>query len=85
MGFDAEAVSIAYDRTVTNTGALKWSYMNKILQSWNEKSLHTAAEIEEKDRRAPAPVKGIEHSSNVSDADLEYLKAVYEKVKNTNK
>lgn len=85
MGFDAEAVSIAYDRTVTNTGALKWSYMNKILQSWNEKGLHTAAEIEEKDRRAPAPVKGIEHSSNVSDADLEYLKAVYEKVKNTNK
>ena len=85
MGFDADVVAIAYDRTVTNTGALKWSYMNKILQSWKEKGLRTAAEIQEKDRRAPAPVKGIEHSSNVSDADLEYLKAVYEKVKNTNK
>lgn len=29
MGFDNEAILIAYDRTVTNTGALKWGYMNK--------------------------------------------------------
>ena len=38
MGFDEDAIELAYDRTVTNTGALKWGYMNKILQSWHEKS-----------------------------------------------
>ena len=31
MGFEAEAILIAYDRTVTSTGALKWPYMNKII------------------------------------------------------
>jgi len=29
-----EAIYAAYDRTVVNTGALKWSYMNKILEDW---------------------------------------------------
>ena len=46
MGFDEEAVVLAYDRTVTNTGAFKIRYMNKILQSWHEKDLHRADEIE---------------------------------------
>ena len=45
---------LGYDRTVTNTGALKWSYMNKIMQSWHENGLHSAAEIESGDpRRRP--------------------------------
>ena len=51
MGFDAQTIGIAYDRTVTNTGSLKWSYMNRIIASWNEKGLRTAADIEEKDSR----------------------------------
>ncbi|MBQ9684992.1 MAG: DnaD domain protein [Oscillospiraceae bacterium] len=57
MGYDAETIALAYDRTVTNTGALKWSYMNKIIQSWQEKGLRTVSEIEEKDsrRRPPRP------------------------------
>ncbi|MBO6040796.1 MAG: DnaD domain protein [Oscillospiraceae bacterium] len=53
MGFHEDAVAIAYDRTLTQTGALKWPYMNKILLSWHEKGLHTAGEIEEKDSRRP--------------------------------
>jgi len=64
MGFGPETVEIAYDRTVTNTGALKWQYMNRILQSWDEKGLHSPGEIAEKDgpRRPsaaprPAPAK----------------------------
>ncbi|MEI3102136.1 MAG: DnaD domain protein [Oscillospiraceae bacterium] len=36
MGFGEECISIAYDRTVTDTGALKWNYMNKILLSWHK-------------------------------------------------
>lgn len=61
MGYGADAVAIAYDRTVTNTGSLRWSYMNKIILSWREKGLKTPQEIEEKDSRtkkaAPAAVK----------------------------
>lgn len=51
MGFDEKCIAIAYDRTVTNTGSLKWSYMNKILQSWQEKGLKTEKDILEKDGR----------------------------------
>ena len=55
MGFGEDAAAIAYDRTVTKTGGLKWPYMNKIFLSWHEKGLHSAREIEEKDGRRPAP------------------------------
>lgn len=51
MGFDEKCIAIAYDRTVTNTGSLKWSYMNKILSSWQEKGLKTEKDILEKDGR----------------------------------
>ena len=53
MGFTDEVIAIAYERTVTNTGALKWNYMDKILHSWKEKNLMTPQEIEEKDSRRP--------------------------------
>ena len=62
MGFGEEAIAIAAERTVTNTGALKWNYLSKILQSWHQKGLHSPKEIEEKDppgvpRRQPAPAE----------------------------
>ena len=83
MGFGADALAIAYDRTVTNTGSLKWSYMNKILQSWHEKGLHTPGEIEAKDGRSKAGVKpAAPNRGSVSDDELERLRAIYDKVKN---
>lgn len=58
MGFEQDVVLLAFDRTVTNTGALKWPYMNKILSNWKEKGLRTVAEIEEKDLpRSPAALR----------------------------
>ena len=57
-GTPRELISLAYDRTVTNTGTLKWGYMNKILQSWREKGLRSVAQVQEKDlppRRGAAP------------------------------
>ena len=51
MGFSEDAIAIAYERTVTNTGALKWNYMDKIIRSWKEKNFMTPQEIEEKDRK----------------------------------
>ena len=81
MGTPAELIEVAYDRTVTNTGSLKWNYMNKILQSWHDKGIRTVADIGEKDAYKPrtkpdAPV----HSSATSD-ELGRLRSIYKKVK----
>lgn len=51
MGFEDEAVALAYDRTVVKTGSLRWAYMDKILKSWQEKKLFTVGDIEQKDTR----------------------------------
>ena len=59
LGFGPEAVAVAYDRTVINTGSLRWKYMDKILQSWHSRGLHSPAEIEAGDgRRPPKPESG---------------------------
>ena len=83
MGFSVDALSVAYDRTVTNTGSLKWNYMNKIVSSWHQKGIHTVQEIEEKDRRTPTPSKNTEPNAPASQAELARLRSIYEKVKNT--
>ena len=51
MGFDEELIELAYEKTITNTGGLKWGYMNGILKSWHEKGLHTPADVRDKDAR----------------------------------
>ena len=52
-GFTPEAVALAYDKTVLKCHELKWPYCNGILKRWHEAGLHTAAEIEARDRPAP--------------------------------
>ena len=49
-GFGVDALSIAYDRTVTQTTGMNWAYMNRIIQNWHDKGLHTPAEIEAGDQ-----------------------------------
>jgi len=51
MGFPPDAVTLAYDKTVLNTGGLNWKYMHTILKSWHDKGLHTVREIETGDAR----------------------------------
>lgn len=71
MGFDAEVIAHAYDRTVTNTGGLKWNYMNKILSNWKEMGLFELAQIEEKDARyrSAAPRSKGDKSVDMRDLD----------------
>lgn len=45
MGFDADALEIAYDKTVVKTGGMQWKYMDTIVKSWHGKGLHTPDEI----------------------------------------
>ena len=56
MGFDDEAIRMAYERTVLKKQSMDWSYMNGILRRWHEKGLHTAAAIQAGDRN-PRPVR----------------------------
>ena len=44
MGFPAETVALAYDKTVLRCHEFKWSYCNGILKRWHEKGLHTPEE-----------------------------------------
>ncbi len=46
-----ELIASAYDKTVTNTGSLKWRYMDKILQAWFSDGVKSLSELE----KSPAP------------------------------
>ncbi len=70
MGFDMDAVAIAYDRTCLNTGGLNWAYMNKIMTRWFESGLMTAEQITNQDKKPKAP-KGA--SGQLGAAELENI------------
>lgn len=55
MGFDDQAITMAYERTCINTGTLKWPYMNSILQRWHKAGLHTGEQIASGDRKPEVP------------------------------
>lgn len=57
MGFEPDAIAIAYDRTCTNSGGRNWAYMNRIITRWHEAGLHTPDEIKRGDKK-PAVPKG---------------------------
>lgn len=54
MGFEMDAIALAYERTCLNTGGMNWPYMNKILQRWNEAGLKSVAEVQSGDRKPTA-------------------------------
>ena len=67
-GFAAEAIGLAYDRTVSSINRRSCAYMNKILMSWHEKGLHSLREIQEKDRPSfRSPSKGLAEPANPRD------------------
>ena len=58
MGFPDEVISLAYEKTCENTGALTWKYMNKILESWQSQGLFTLAQIKASDRKPAQSGRG---------------------------
>lgn len=58
MGFDREAIAMAYERTCLNTGNMNWAYMNKILSRWHAAGLHTGEAVKNGDRKPGDPQKG---------------------------
>jgi DnaD and phage-associated domain len=88
MGFDNDAIALAYDRTVIKTGNLAWRYMHSILASWHSKNLHTAEEVSNGDRPAgTAPASFARYGSSpavdgTGESESERMKKIWEKVKN---
>ena len=66
MGFQPEAVALAYDKTVLKCHEMRWPYCNGILKRWHEAGLHTPEEIQQGDRpqsrREPAASAGEDKS-----------------------
>lgn len=48
-GFPPETVTMAYERTVYNTGKFNWAYCTSILKRWHQAGLHTPQEVQAKD------------------------------------
>ena len=80
QGFSEEAIAIAADRTLTNTGALKWSYLRKILQSWHQKGLHSPAEIAEKDPARRDRAAAAYPKQNDAPVDTAKLRRILDKI-----
>lgn len=57
MGFGRDEIKLAMEKTLLNTNALKWPYMNSILKSWHEQGLHTVQRIEQLDKKPGAAPK----------------------------
>lgn len=70
MGFPAETVALAYDKTVLRCHEFKWPYCNGILKKWHEKGLHTP---EETAAENAAPKKDTQPSGGKNDWMKQYL------------
>lgn len=64
MGFEKDALELAYERTCLNTGGMNWAYMNKILLRWQEAGFKNAQQV-----RAGNTKKGQKTGPRQLDAD----------------
>lgn len=78
MGVDDEVLSLAYERTVFQTGKFRWGYMNGILTSWQKQGLKTAedihkAEDKRKSVQAPRSAHKIPEETAISSDDIDRM------------
>lgn len=81
MGFETEALELAYDKTVVKTGELSWAYMNSIIRNWHSKGLHTVAEINDGDCRRENKNKANNAHNSATQEDIERMKRYLDKLK----
>jgi len=83
MGFETEALAVAYDKTVVQTGKLVWKYMDSILKNWHSKGVHRPEEIVNMNSYKQAePVKAVHKQSSGNAGELERMKRLLERIKN---
>ncbi len=84
LGFEAEALAIAYDKTVMKTGGLQWKYMNSIVNNWHNKNLHTAEEISVGDKMPLTSRQKPQYTKPVSaEGEIERMEKLIDKMKNS--
>lgn len=86
MGFDDDAIALAYEKTVLKKGSLNWAYMNSILRNWHQKNLHTVAQVEAGDsawRKSRGPAAVTLHPERVEE-DLDWMDRYLEETKGGN-
>ena len=87
MGFDNEALRLAYEKTVMGTAnkSMDWRYMNGILRRWHEKGLHTAEQVQTENRpatRAPQAGKPIDQTPDrQAREDMERMRRLMQQMK----
>ena len=80
LGFGQEPLALAAERTVENTGGLKWRYMDSIVRSWHSKGLHTVEQIEQGDRRPERTDRRQIAAASPDAKELERMKRLREKL-----
>lgn len=50
MGFEDDAIRLAYEKTLFQKQRLSWPYMNSILKRWHQSGWHTVAQVEAEDK-----------------------------------
>lgn len=85
MGFDNEALRLAYEKTVmgTTSKSMDWRYMNGILRRWHEKGLHTVAQIQAGDsgRRTQQPAAAAAAPGQRAREDMERARRLLAQMK----
>lgn len=72
LGLEDGVISMAYERTCLNTGALNWAYMNKILQRWARDGLTTVEAVRQGEvKQLPKGASG-----QLGQAELEAIQRV---------
>lgn len=72
LGLEDGVISMAYERTCLNTGALNWAYMNKILQRWAREGLTTVEAVRQGEvKQLPKGASG-----QLGQAELEAIQRV---------
>lgn len=85
MGFGKDPILLAYDKTVAKKGELAWPYMNRILENWHTKGLHTLPEIQAGDalprQRGQTPGKtGIKEPAGPTEEEYERMQKLLRKM-----
>ncbi len=70
MGFEEEALALAYEKTCLNVGGLNWAYMNKILTRWHQAGLHSLQAVKSGDQK-PQTHRGAR--GELGEAELEAI------------
>lgn len=80
-GYGTEAIAMAFDRTVTQTGSLKLAYMNKIILNWHKKGLHTVQEIIDGDKpQGKAAAQPATSAARTPGGEKERLMKIFEDI-----